>query len=54
MDTSIFEIGWIHYLKKGCQVDKILKQNVKQYIGKSGKANSLDPDKPSHLDLHSL
>ena len=61
MDSSVFEFGLVlvHYLKKGCQIDKNKKQNAKQCSEKTEKANSVDPDEmahyePSHLDLHCL
>ena len=50
---------WVRYFKKGCRIDKNLKQDAKQHNGKREKANSVNPDEtahyePSNLDLHCL
>ena len=59
VDSSVFEFGWVHYLKKGFSVNNKWKQNDKQSSDETEKANSVDPhetarDEPSHPDVRCL
>ena len=55
VDSSIYEIKIVCFLKKGYRVDKNQNQNGK-VVTKEKKANTcnVDPDETSHLDLRCL